>query len=91
MVSKYSKQNNSKWLPKVQNGYKRVWNWEKNTNKQPDTQNWVSSFQELHKFAVFSQEVLEFDTITSIKPEETSKKAAKTYKNRYITGFYFNY
>ena len=39
----------------------------------------------------FQQEVLEFDTITSIKPEETSKKAAKTYKNRYITGFYFNY
>ena len=30
----------------------------------------------------FQQEVLEFDTtcITSIKPEETSKKAAKTYK-----------
>ena len=39
----------------------------------------------------FQQEVLEFDTIISIKPEETSKKAAKTYKNRYITGFYFNY
>ena len=39
----------------------------------------------------FQQEVLEFDTITSIKPEETSKKAAKTYKNSYITGFYFNY
>ena len=39
----------------------------------------------------FQQEVLEFDTITSIKPEETSKKAAKTYKNRYTTGFYFNY
>ena len=59
----------------------------KNTNKQPDTQNWVSSFQELHKFAVFSQEVLEFDTITSIKPEETSKKAAKTYTNAILLGF----
>ena len=23
-------------------------------NKQPDTQTWVSSFQELHTFAVFS-------------------------------------
>ena len=39
----------------------------------------------------FQQEVLEFDTITSIKLGETSKKPAKTYKNRYITGFYFNY
>ena len=39
----------------------------------------------------FQQEVLEFDTTTSIKPEETSKKATKTYNNRYITGFYFNY
>ena len=37
----------------------------------------------------FQQEVLEFETITSIKPEETSKKAAKTYKNSYITEVLF--
>ena len=55
----------------------------KNTNKQPDTQNWVSSFQELHKFAVFSQEVLEFDTITSIKPEEIQKRPPKHIQTLY--------
>ena len=41
----------------------------------------------MDKFAVFSQEVLEFDTITSIKPEETSKKAAKTCTNAILLGF----
>ena len=36
---------------------------------------------------MFSQEVLEFDTITSIKPEETSEKASKTYTNAILLGF----
>ena len=35
----------------------------------------------------FQQEVLEFDTITSIKPEETSKKAAKHIKTAILLGF----
>ena len=48
-------------------------------------------FKNCIRLQCFHKEVLEFDTKTSIKPEETSKKAAKTYKNRYITGFYFNY
>ena len=52
--------------------------------ESPVFKNWIS-------LQCFQQEVSEFDATTSIKTEETSKKAAKAYKNRYITGFYFNY
>ena len=59
------------------------------TNKQPDTQKWVSGFQELHKFAAFSTRDIRIWHYTLIKPEETSKKASNTYNNCYITEFYF--